>query len=269
MPELPEVENIRRRLNDRAAGRLLSDLHVRDERLLQNCAPGEIREALVDSCLNEVERRGKYMLFTFEEHTLVNHLRMSGRWLEEEGDRTRLVLRFEPNVNLFMDDLRRLGTAHLFETENVMDRPPIDGLGVEPLSEGFTPEALGQLCTTGREVKRLLLDQSRIAGLGNIYTSEALFRGRVHPERDARSLSKEELVRLHDGIRETLRKAIQHEGTSFDGLYRTPSGQPGRFQHRLLVYDREGEDCPRCGREIHRIKQGQRSSFLCPNCQEG
>jgi len=267
MPELPEVEHIRRRIASTVGGKRLLALQVPDESLLKNCTEEALREGVVDRSLTDVRRRGKYLLFHFEEYTLVNHLRMSGRWLEEEQDRTRLSLQFTGEQMLFMDDLRRLGTAHLFETETVSEQPPIADLGVEPLSSSFTTEALSRLCTTSREVKRLLLDQHRMAGIGNIYACEALHHGAIHPEREADSLIGEEVQRLHTGIRETLRTAIRNEGTSFDQLYRTPSGQPGQFQHQLRVYDREGDRCGRCGEPVQRMKQGQRSTYYCPGCQ--
>ncbi len=268
MPELPEVENISRRLNRSAAGKRLNDLQVRDERLLRNCTESELRTALIDHRLACIRRRGKYLLFQFASYTLVNHLRMSGRWLEEERDRTRIILKFGGGTSIYLDDLRRLGTLHLVKSEQLEEDSPVAKLGVEPLSDAFTTAALDRLCDTDREIKRLLMDQKRIAGIGNIYSCEALFRSGIHPERKARSLASEELENLNSSIRDTLQTAIEHEGTSFDQLYKTPAGRPGNFQHRLRVYDREGETCGTCGETIQRFKQGQRSTYYCPGCQK-
>jgi formamidopyrimidine-DNA glycosylase len=267
MPELPEVENFRQLLEERVAGKSLCDVTVHDSYLLKNCSKHDLLEAIVDEPLESINRRGKYLLLSFPDHTVVNHLRMSGRWALEQADRTRLSLVF-PDRSLHLEDLRRLGTLHLFSGHRQEEFSPLENLGIEPLSEEFTIDKLDELCSTMRELKRLLLDQKRIAGLGNIYSCESLFRARLHPERSASTLERIEVRHLRDAIRTTLREAIAHEGTTFDGLYQTADGTPGQFQHQLNVYDREDEACYECGEVIERFKQGQRSTYYCERCQE-
>jgi len=165
-----------------------------------------------------------------------------------------------------MEDLRRLGTLHLI-TNKSEPFEPLKNLGFEPMSDQFSPEQLESLCSSDQEIKRLLLDQNKIAGLGNIYSCESLFGAKILPARSARSLSENEVQALYESIQNTLRVAIEHEGTSFDELYQTTDGAPGRFQHLLNVYDREGENCRRCDGFITRMKQGQRSTYFCNNCQ--
>lgn len=265
MPELPEVENFKQLLDEQVTGQTLCDLTVHDSYLLKNCTENGLQDEILRQTLDSVERRGKYLLFQFADATIVNHLRMSGRWALEKEDRTRLSLFFQ-NRSLHLEDLRRLGTLHLFSGDR-QEFGPLKDLGVEPLSDEFTVQALDELCTTKRELKRLLLDQKRIAGLGNIYSCESLFRAKLHPERAASTLSRSQVRHLRDAIQETLREAITHEGTSFDGLYQTADGTPGQFQHQLKVYDREGEDCNECKEPIKRFKQGQRSTYYCGTCQ--
>lgn len=265
MPELPEVENFKRNLQQSFAGQPVSGLTVHDEDLLKNCSKDELRKRIVGETLRAVDRRGKYLLFRFEAGVILNHLRMSGRWTVDKGNRTRLTLRF-PRQALYMEDLRRLGTLHLI-TDKPEASDPLTDLGVEPMSDQFTPEQLETLCSSDQEIKRLLLDQHKIAGLGNIYSCESLFGAKIFPARSARSLSENEIRALYESIQNTLQVAIQHEGTSFDELYRTTDGAPGRFQHLLNVYDREGESCRRCDGSITRIKQGQRSTYYCNRCQ--
>ncbi len=266
MPELPEVENFKQLLEQRVTGQVLCDLTVHDTYLLKNCSEHDLFKHVVDHPLESIERRGKYLLFSFSEYTVVNHLRMSGRWALEQADRTRLSLHFQEK-SIHLEDLRRLGTLHLVSNEAKKEFTPIKKLGIEPLSDEFTVERLDELCSTKRELKRLLLDQKQIAGLGNIYSSEALFRARLDPLRSASSLTSDQLRSLRNSIRETLREAITHEGTSFDNLYQTADGTPGQFQHRLKVYDREGEACDECDGSIKRFKQGQRSTYYCEQCQ--
>lgn len=267
MPELPEVENFRGRLHDRLSGKPLENLIVHDSFLLKNCDKSDLQDVLPGTTLNAVKRRGKYLLFSFQEYILLNHLRMSGRWALEKGDRTRLTLQF-CKESVFLEDLRRLGTLHLYHESELNNCDPLADMGVEPLSDQFTDHKLQSLCCTNRELKRLLVDQKRIAGLGNIYSCEALFRAGLHPCRSASSLTDQEVHELRTSIQQTLREAVKHEGTSFDQLYKTASGKPGQFQHLLNVYDREGELCTECDSQVKRIKQGQRSSYLCENCQE-
>jgi len=195
----------------------------------------------------------------------VLHLRMSGRLLLRPAEHTRLVFDFGENA-LYLDDARRFASLYLAPTEGLGELAPLRKLGIEPLSPSYTYEAFRRLLRSSQEIKRLLLDQTKIAGLGNIYACEALFEAGIHPERPANSLSEREAEELFEAIPRVLKRALQAGGTSFD-KYLTPRGELGRFQEDFSVYRRTGEPCPRCGTPVERIVQGGRSSFLCPECQ--
>jgi formamidopyrimidine-DNA glycosylase len=267
MPELPEVETIRRALEREVLGRTLTAIHIKERiHLLKNCTPNELREALTGRELTALGRCGKFLVFEFGPWALVLHLRMSGRLLLSPADHTRLILKFERSKTLYLDDARRFAMLYLTETSRLSDLEPLRKLGIEPFSAGYTSEAFQQLLQTRQEIKRLLLDQRKIAGLGNIYASEALFEAGVDPRRPANSLTRREAENLFEVIPRLLERAIEVGGTSFD-KYRTPQGKPGRFQEEFSVYSREGAPCPRCTALIARTVQGGRSSFYCPRCQ--
>lgn len=266
MPELPEVETIRRGLEQEAIGCALQDVHVHEqERLLRNCTPGDLKRRLVGVRLRAVGRKGKFLVFDFHPHAVVLHLRMSGRLLLKPAQHTRLRLDFGP-TSIFLDDARRFAMLYLGETACLEELRPIRDLGIDPLSPEYEWEAFARLLRSKQEIKRLLLDQHKIAGLGNIYASESLFWARVHPVRPAEALSTAAARALYRTIPRVLTEAIEAGGTTFRS-YQMPSGELGRFQHDFCVYGREGAPCRRCGATIERIAQGGRSSFLCPQCQ--
>lgn len=268
MPELPEVESIRSVLQGQCKNRIIEESRVEDTRLLQNCTTEQLRHTVEQQTIREVDRIGKYLIFRLDRAALVNHLRMSGRWILEEDDRTRWSLTLDDGNSLYFDDLRRFGTLHLISENPVRKQPPLQKLGLEPTTNDWTLQNFHQLFKTSREIKRMLLDQKRIAGLGNIYSSEVLFRTNLHPEQPVNTISSDRIEQLFRKIPELLQHAIEHRGTSMDDqLYITPSGSPGNFQFQLQVYNREGEPCPRCDTTIERFKQGQRSSYFCPKCQ--
>jgi len=260
MPELPEVETIVRGLRESIAGARIEKLQVIDPRI---SLP---EKKIIGKRISAIERRGKYIVFRLSPSgSLIFHLRMSGRLLricpEGEGKYSRLVLHLDDGVLRFVNP-RRLGTVEYAE----------DGfphtLGVDPLAEGFTIRRLRSLLGKSRSpIKAFLMDQKRIAGLGNIYASEALWRAGIDPRRPADRISLAEAKRLREGVVSVLNEAIEHMGTTFSA-YRTADGEEGGFQGFLAVYGKDGEACPRCGEKIVRIKQGGRSTYFCPRCQK-
>ena len=267
MPELPEVETIRRDLQSLVAGRTLRHLQVHERvHLLKNTTEPELRDRLLGRSLETVARRGKYLLFIFGPETMVLHLRMSGRLLTDPANHTRLTLAFDERT-LYFDDARRFGMLFVCPTERLDELEPLKKLGPEPFSDEYNLDAFRALMTSSQEIKRLLLDQHKIAGLGNIYACEALYDAGIHPERSARSLTEEETQLLQEAIPRVLQRAIEAGGTSFSHVYRTPTGAIGRFQDEFVVYGREGCACLRCDTPVMRIIQGGRSTFLCPDCQ--
>jgi len=269
MPELPEVETVRQDLEKAVLGRTLLSLDVSEPRLLQQCTQSQLKEALCGKRLEALDRRGKFLLFNFGLHCALVHLRMSGWFSEKHGTHTRMVWGFSGKT-IYFDDTRRFATLHLVKTDHLLQRPPLAGLGQEPLSSDFTAEALRSMFDSTREVKRLLLDQGKVAGLGNIYVCEILYRAGIDPREPVHRISKQKTKRLHRAIIETLNEAIARHGSTLGsavGDYRTLSGAQGGFQDRFAVYGKQGEPCFRCQTPIKRISQAQRSTFFCPKCQ--
>ncbi|MFQ5748759.1 MAG: bifunctional DNA-formamidopyrimidine glycosylase/DNA-(apurinic or apyrimidinic site) lyase [Planctomycetota bacterium] len=272
MPELPEVETLVRRLGPRLRGRRILGFESAWPRALENFTPVQARRQLAGARLVEVGRRGKFFrLGTDRGLWLLGHLRMSGNlFLGLPGAPAPRFLRhrllFEGGSELQFTDSRKFGRLRLTEDP----ASDLDALGPEPLERGWTSAVFwAALRRRRRQLKPLLLDQTFLAGLGNIYADESLHRARLHPLRNAATLKAEEVRRLHAAIRRTLREAIRACGSSFDFVYATLEGRPaGRFQDRLRVYGRAGEPCGSCGaRRVVRILVAQRGTHLCPGCQ--
>jgi formamidopyrimidine-DNA glycosylase len=273
MPELPEAETIARDLDRRVRGAVVAAVRVTRPDIL---APGNSASKLARSLrghrIDRVGRRGKNVVVEFDGGLkLVVNLGMTGRLIASDSPRAVEMhhvaarIQLEDGRSVLYDDARRFGRLDLRDatTWSVRDAE----LGVEPLSEDFTGERLFAL-TRGSIVplRNWLLDQRRVAGVGNIYANEALFRARVRPTRRARYLTRAEALRLRDGLRDVLSEAIQARGTTIDD-YRDGEGESGGFQIRLQVYGRGGEPCYRCGTAIKRIVLSNRSAFYCPECQ--
>lgn len=267
MPELPEVESIARRLAPELIGKRIEDFVCLWARQAEP-DPAYVAAHCVGRDILRVWRRGKYFLLSLSDASLLAvHLRMSGRLLvleagnrEEPGAHTRAFWRFSDGSRLLFDDARKFGRIAWLRTPDPLEAK----LGPEPLAEDFTPARLGEcLGKGGRGLKATLLDQSRIAGLGNIYTDEALYRARLHPLRRASSLSRAELSRLHRAIREVLELGLSHNGTSIDWIY-----PEGRMQDYLLVYGRGGQPCAKCGRDLVSAVAAGRGSTFCAHCQK-
>jgi formamidopyrimidine-DNA glycosylase len=269
VPELPEVETIRLRLHPDLVGRTVCNLRVFDPMVsLQNEA--ELRKALVGRAVVGTARRGKWLIVDLGEVLMIVHLRMTGRlvWLpgdEERGRRPRFTVELDDGRTLFFFDVRRFGRLWAIPAAQAAEF--FAGLGAEPLEAGFSAAHLRELLAGRRApLKSFITDQRRLAGVGNIYADEALFRARLHPLRPAGSVGPREAQRLHAAIIGTLRLGIDHEGSSIESFV-DPAGSRGRFQEILSVYQRTGEPCRVCGTPIRRIVVGGRSTHFCPHCQ--
>jgi formamidopyrimidine-DNA glycosylase len=273
MPELPEVETVRRGLAPRVAGRTLTDVDIRDGRLTAPEDPREVGMELDGERFAGVGRRGKYLLFGFETgRTLVVHLRMTG-WFhhrppgssEPEPTHIRAVFGLDDGSTLLYCDQRRFGTMRLIEPGG-LDAYLKPRAGPEPLSPEWSPRRL-RADVGGRRapVKALLLNQGIVAGVGNIYADEALWQARIHPLRPGGSLSAAEVRRLHVAVVESLERGIDSRGASIRD-YRDVDGERGAMQERFAVYARTGEPCLRCGTPIEKIRVAQRGTHLCPRC---
>jgi formamidopyrimidine-DNA glycosylase len=272
MPELPEVETVRRMIEARVRGRVVAEARRSRARLHVSSRSSGLA-ALRGRTLDSVDRRGKYLLLGFGDVTLLSHLGMSGRWLFFEDAPARAMphvharLEFEDGSALWFQDPRRFGQLRVVAASGIERDLSLRKLGRDPLDPPLTEGELAKLAKGARvAVKVFLLDQARIAGIGNIYASEILFRARVHPARRAGSLGVGEWRRIAVEIPAVLQESIDRMGTTFSS-YRTIWNEPGAYGDQLRVYDRAGEPCRRCGNAIRRVIQGQRSTFYCPTCQ--
>lgn len=270
MPELPEVETVVRALRPVLEGRTVRELELLHPRVSRHSDPRHLRDALRGAKVTRLRRRGKFILFELEGRpALTVHLRMSGQLLlsEEpmEGPHVRARFGFRDGPWLNFVDVRTFGTLFLLDGS---EPEGFRNLGLEPLSDAFTVPAFATLLQ-GRvtAVKTLLLRQDLVAGVGNIYASEACYRARTHPATPAGQLNSEQVERLHAALREVLADAVEQMGTTLSD-FRDPSGEAGRYGNRLEVYGRENEPCPKCGTTIERMVQHGRSTFFCPGCQQ-
>ncbi len=274
MPELPEVETIRLALEPHLVGRRFDRVEIHDPRLVRPFEPGAIAVELEGERVTALERRGKYLIVRFESgRALLIHLRMTGSLRRAEpgslaGDPyRRAVVRLDDGSDLAYRDVRRFGTWHLVEPQE-LDSYLAERVGREPLERSFTSRRLAERLEGRRApIKAALLDQRTVAGLGNIYVDEALWRARVHPKRPAGTLDRDEIARVTRGIREALRAGIARQGASLRD-YSTPDGGRGRMQEEFRVYGRAGEPCFRCGTQIDKIHAAGRGTWYCPSCQQ-
>lgn len=264
MPELPEVETTVRKLRRKIRGRLIEGFRASWPRQISPSIAG-IRRAVVGRRIVTLGRRGKHVVFHLDDGSfLLVHLGMSGMLHLHDGGgdkpaHVRAVWDLDGGQELLFCDARKFGRIRA--TKDLDEH--LGNLGLEPLSKRFTVQALlGALQSRSRQLKPLLLDQTVVCGLGNIYADEALYRARLHPLARSDSISNAQVKRLHKAIVQVLRKAIRLSGTSFDWAY-----PGGRMQNELLAYGRAGEPCRRCKRKIARILVGQRSTHFCPACQ--
>jgi formamidopyrimidine-DNA glycosylase len=273
MPELPEVESVRRQLEPGLVGRRFVHVEISDPRLVRPYDPAEVAAELQDEQVAAVERRGKYLIFRFESgRVLLVHLRMTGSFLRaprgglQDDPHRRAVVRLDDGSDVAYRDVRRFGTWLLLEPGEA--QPYLDAkVGVEPLDAVFTAAHLGERLARRRaRVKAALLDQRTLAGMGNIYVDEALWRARINPLRPAESIDRDELRRLHRAIRAALEHGIARQGSTLRD-YRLPDGGGGAMQDEFKVYGRNGEPCDRCGTPIAKTRVGGRGTWYCPRCQ--
>jgi formamidopyrimidine-DNA glycosylase len=264
MPELPEVETIARKLKPELTGKTIIDADLRWSRTLASPSVKKFKEQIKGQKILRVGRRAKYLDISLSEFNMLVHLRMSGDLFMRESKfepekHDRLILKLTGGKSLVFNDTRKFGRVWLTANpENVLGK-----LGPEPLSRGFTSQWLHTaLHNRHRQLKPLLLDQTFLAGLGNIYTDEALHIAKLHPLAASDSLTAEQSRALQAAVRTVLKEGIRRNGASIDWVYRG-----GEFQNHFRVYDREGKPCPVCGTKIERIIVGQRSTHYCPNCQ--
>lgn len=273
MPELPEVETVRKTLKNLVLNKTIEKVTVNWPKMIKN--PLEViqfTDALKGQTIKDVSRRGKFIIFYTDDFALVSHLRMEGKYAvypnnELVDKHTHVIFHFNDGSELRYKDVRKFGTMHLYHKGTEFSIPPLNELGPEPFSDEFTLEHLSEkLKKTNRKIKPALLDQKIVVGLGNIYVDEALFRSRIHPETIAQTLTPEKLLVLHKEIIQTLSEAVKKGGSTIRS-YVNSQGEIGMFQLELFVYGRKGEECKNCGQPLEKTVVGGRGTHFCPDCQ--
>lgn len=272
MPELPEVETVRKGLAPWLEGAKISDISV-SQRQLRYPLPDNFESALIGSRIHKIHRRAKYLIFDMMGRGFLVHLGMSGSMRtvskSEALQKHDHIVITTDKARVVFHDPRRFGAMDLWD-DQFETHKWLKNLGPEPLGNNFSSDYLRTVCNAqSQSIKQILLDQNLIAGIGNIYASEALWRARIDPRRTAQTLKKDEIDQLVVAIRDVLNAAIISGGSSLKD-HRKVNGELGYFQHQFDVYDRKGESChrPKCEGLIHKITQSSRSSFLCELCQD-
>jgi formamidopyrimidine-DNA glycosylase len=270
VPELPEVESVRQRLAPALEGRTLERVEIADTRLTRPLDPVLVAAELTGERVAHVDRRGKYLILRFDTgRALLVHLRMTGAFLlgaAADDAHRRAFVELDDGSALAYRDVRRFGTWLLLEPEEV--EAYVDArVGREPLADAYRAKHLAESLAGRRApVKAALLDQRTVAGVGNIYADEALWRAQIHPLTPALALDTDEVAALYRSVRAALRAGIRRQGSTLRD-YRLPDGEPGGAQHEFKVYGRGGEPCDRCGTPIDKIRVAGRGTWYCPTCQ--
>jgi formamidopyrimidine-DNA glycosylase len=271
MPELPEVETIRRQLAPHVEGRVVQRLEILDPRFTVPLAPDEVVDAVQGRRVERLGRRGKYFIFELEDDVfLMVHLRMTGNLLLDPAPDTpyqRAIFTLDDGHAVRFCDPRRFGTGELAIGADALEAFFAGRLGIEPLGDELTGPRLKAMARNRRApVKAFLLDQRHIAGVGNIYADEALFRARIHPLRPAGKLTGAQCAALADAVKVVLAAGIDAGGSTIDD-FRHPDGVAGAFQNDFLVHLRRGEPCPTCGTAVVKLVAAGRGTYVCESCQ--
>lgn len=273
MPELPEVETVRQTLIKLVKDKTIERVSVYWGNIIKRPEdPEEFKRQLEGQTILDIDRKGKFMIFEMNDLSLVSHLRMEGKFgvydsSVEKPKHTHVIFHFTDGSELRYDDVRKFGTMHIFNKGEEVNNKPLIQLGPDPFDERFTLEYFhSKLKRTTRNIKTVLLDQSVVAGLGNIYVDEALYKAKLHPERVANTLTIEEAERLRKASIDIIEKAIRLGGSTIRS-YLNSQGKIGMFQQQLNVYGKENTPCLTCGADIVKLKVGGRGTHICPTCQ--
>lgn len=268
MPELPEVETTVRELKNKVINRKILRVWTDFEKMFKPNF-SEFQKGTVGQTIKEISRRGKNIIIKLSsENYILIHQKLTGHLLYGQDIKENFVhlLFFLDRGKLALSDLRKF--AKVVFTKNLEKLPDYKNLGPEPLDKSFTVEKFESLISSQKsKIKKVLMDQTKIAGIGNIYSDEILFEAKISPLRELRSLKEKEIKILYRAMKQILEKAVKAKGTSVSD-YRRPSGEEGNFQKFIKVYRRAGEPCFCCGTKIQRLKFGGRSSYFCPRCQK-
>ena len=274
MPELPEVETVKEALNQTVKGQTIKEIELRYEPMIKNMSADEFKEKLINQTIQEVSRRGKYLVFHFDDYQLLSHLRMEGKYFYvdsnfELNSHVHVIFTLENGKRLLYQDTRKFGTYHLYDKAiDLETTAPFQVLGLEPFATEFTPSYVKEKIQNKKKpIKSLLLDQTIVCGLGNIYVDEVLYRARLHPLTSSSELTDKDIENVVKYTVEVLARAIELGGTTIR-TFSSSHGVFGTFQNELLVHQRKGENCYECHTPIEKIKVGGRGTYFCPTCQK-
>lgn len=275
MPELPEIETLRKDMLKKVKGKKIEKVEVENAKTIKIPSSPEFQKRLAGKTLNDIGRRGKFLIVYLDStELLIFHLKLTGRLLffsekpERNPDYTRISFTFTDGSILFFADMRKFADVFLVSRNELDKVGAIKDMGPEPLSSDFSCESFKRVLRGKRgKIKPALMDQAVLAGVGNIYSQEALYRAGIHPERKVHKLSVKDMENLYEGLVEVLEEALKYRGSSVDA-YVDLDGKKGNFIPRLKVYGREGEKCFRCGNTIKKKKVGGRGTYFCIYCQK-
>lgn len=278
MPELPEVESVVQGLNQMILGEKIKEVEVRWPRIIESPAVDDFKSQLEGQIFEEVKRRGKFILFYLTDDVLISHLRMEGKYQVVDpkvevvdpidSKHTHVIFHLESGDELRYLDVRKFGRMSLVPKGQEFKHKSLAKLGPEPVAEEFKLAEMQEFLTRRtKAIKGVLLDQHIVVGIGNIYADEILYEARIHPTRPANSLTAHEEEVLYEAIISILAKAVRKGGTTIRS-YENAFGENGNYQDYLKVYGKNGEDCPRCGTTIEKIKVAGRGTHFCPTCQK-
>lgn len=273
MPELPEVETVKRSLSLKLVGKTIRGVKVYHSNIIEYPSVVEFSDNIVNQKINKMERYGKWLIFVLDDYYLLSHLRMEGKYffrkkMNELNKHEHVVFELDDDTELRYMDVRKFGKMHLIRKEDIRKIGPLILMGLEPWDEKLDVLYLMEKFKTKKiPIKTVLLDQSIIVGIGNIYANEILFLSGINPLKKTCLLNEEEIKNIIRYTREVLEKAIEEGGTTIRS-YSSVDGVHGLFQHSLYVYSREGEKCSKCSSIIEKVKVGGRGTYYCPNCQK-
>ncbi len=273
MPELPEVETVRRTLEHLVVGKEIRDIDVYYDKTIRNVDIDTFKNRVVGTKINSMKRFGKHLVFDLGEYSIVSHLRMEGKYyikntLEERNKHEHVLFYFTDGETLRYHDTRKFGTMDLILTKDLLSKPPISKIGYEPFDHNMTKEYLfKKLSKKNIAIKKALLDQSILAGLGNIYVDEVLFRCKFHPTKNTNTITINDCELIIKHSIDVLQKAIDLGGTTIKS-YTSSLGVTGLFQNDLFVHTKAGEPCVICNTIISKIKVGGRGTYYCKKCQK-
>lgn len=271
MPELPEVETVKNGLIKKVKGRKIIKCNVLYDGIIAYPKPEEFIKNIAGETIKDITRRGKFLMFILDDYYLISHLRMEGKYFikdhnEEISKHDHVIFTLDNGKELRYNDTRKFGKMHLVKKDE-LEKTPISKLGKEPWDEDLTVKYLKEKLNKKKAIKTLLLDQSIITGIGNIYADEILFLSHINPEIYGCNLTDNNLKDIINNTRTILEKAISLGGTTIH-TYTAVDGITGRFQQELLVHGKKDEDCPNCGNKIIKIVVNTRGTYYCPNCQK-